>query len=249
MDWSLSPPVPIPTAAIAEMRQILENYAQKGVPADLVEAAKRSEIASAEFNRNSIPGLADVWSDALAAEGRNSPDEDLNAIKRVTLADVNRVAKKYLLSADSITAILKPVPTGQAVSAKGFGGQEQVTQAPSKPVELPAWAKGALAQLKVPTQPLAVSDTVLPNGLRLIVKTDHISPTISVIGSVKNNSDLQTPKGQEGVSDLLDGLFSYGTTDPGPAGLPEGARRYRGQRVGGLRFFRESTQRELFPRS
>ncbi len=201
-----------PTAAINEMRQILENYAQKGVPADLVEAAKRDEIASAEFNRNSIPGLADVWSDALAAEGRNSPDDDLNAIKRVTLEDVNRVAKKYLLSANSITAILKPVPTGQAVAAKGFGGQEQVTQAPSKPVELPAWAKGALAQLKVPTQPLVVSDTILPNGLRLIVKTDHISPTISVVGSVKNNSDLQSPKGQEGVSDLLDGLFSYGTT-------------------------------------
>jgi zinc protease len=200
-----------PASAIAEMRQILQNYAQKGLPEDLVEAAKRSEIASAEFNRNSIPGLADVWSDALAAEGRNSPDEDLDAIKRVTLADVNRVAKQYLLSADSITAILKPVPTGQAVSGKGFGGQEQVTQAPGKPVELPAWAKGALEQLKVPAGYIAVSDTVLPNGLRLIVKTDHISPTVSVIGAVKNNSDLQTPKGQEGVSDLLDGLFSYGT--------------------------------------
>ncbi len=200
-----------PASAIAEMRQILQNYAQKGLPEDLVEAAKRSEIASAEFNRNSIPGLADVWSDALAAEGRNSPDEDLDAIKRVTLADVNRVAKQYLLAADSITAILKPVPTGQAVSGKGFGGQEQVTQAPGKPVELPAWAKGALAQLKVPNGYIAVSDTVLPNGLRLIVKTDHISPTVSVIGAVKNNSDLQTPKGQEGVSDLLDGLFSYGT--------------------------------------
>jgi zinc protease len=200
-----------PASAIAEMRQIIEGYARKGVPEDLVLAAKRSEIASAEFNRNSIPGLADVWSDALAAEGRNSPDEDLDAIKRVTLADVNRVAQKYLLGAGSITAVLKPVPTGQAVSGKGFGGQEQVTQAPTKPVELPAWAKTALAQLTVPTEPIAVTDTTLPNGLRLIVKTDHISPTISVIGSVRNNSDLQTPKGQEGVSDLLDGLFSYGT--------------------------------------
>ncbi len=31
------------------------------------------------------------------------------------------------------------------------------------------------------------------------------------MGTVKNNSDLQTPKGQEGVSDVLDGLYSYGT--------------------------------------
>ena len=28
---------------------------------------------------------------------------------------------------------------------------------------------------------------------------------------MKHNSDLETPPGQEGVSDLLDGLFSYGT--------------------------------------
>ena len=136
MDWSLSPPGPIRRAAIDEMRQILENYAQKGVPDDLVEAAKRSEIASAEFNRNSIPGLADVWSDALAAEGRNSPDDDLDAIKRVTLADVNRVAKKYLLSANSITAILKPVPTrssgrGQGLWRTGTGnpGSQQAGRA------------------------------------------------------------------------------------------------------------------------
>jgi zinc protease len=199
------------TGAIAEMRQILANYAQKGVPEDLVEAAKRSEVAQAEFQRNSIPGLTDVWSEALAAEGRNSPDEDVEAIKRVTLADVNRVAKQYLLDQNSITATLKPVPSNKPVAAKGFGGQEKVTSAPTKPVMLPAWASGALAQLKVPADYIAVSDTTLPNGLRLIVKTDHASPTVSVFGSVKHDSDLQTPKGQDGVSDVLDDLFSYGT--------------------------------------
>src|SRR5208337_3872904 len=47
---------------INEMRQIVEGYAQKGLPQDLFDAAKRSEIASAEFQRNSIPGLASVWS-------------------------------------------------------------------------------------------------------------------------------------------------------------------------------------------
>ena len=199
------------TGAIKELRAILANYAQKGVPEDLVAAAIRSEVASAEFERNSIPGLANVWSSALAAEGRTSPDEDVEAIKRVTLADVNRVAKQYLVDDNSITATLKPVPTGQPVSGKGFGGAEQVTSPPTKPVELPAWAAGALAELKVPENSINVSDTKLPNGLRLIVKTDRTSPTVSVAGSVKHESDLETPAGQEGVSDLLDGLFSYGT--------------------------------------
>jgi zinc protease len=200
-----------PSSAIAEMRSIIEGYAQKGVPEDLVAAAKRSEVASAEFERNSIPGLTDVWSDALAAEGRNSPDEDVDAIKRVTLADVNRVAKQYLSAANSITATLKPAPNGQPVAAKGFGGEEKVTSAPTKPVVLPVWAASALSQLKVPADYISVSDTTLPNGLRLIVKTDDTSPTVSVLGSVKHNGDLQTPAGKEGMSDVLEDLFSYGT--------------------------------------
>jgi zinc protease len=199
------------TSAAQQMRKILASYAEKGVPEELVAAAKRSEIAAAEFQRNSIPGLANVWSDALAAEGRNSPDEDVDAIKKVTLADVNRVAKQYLTEQNSISATLKPVQTGQPVSEKGFGGGEKVTNAPTKPVQLPAWAASSLAQLKVPANSVTASDTTLPNGIRLIVKTDRTSPTISVLGSVKHNSDLQSPSGQEGVSDLLEGLFSYGT--------------------------------------
>jgi zinc protease len=198
-------------AALREMRAILTKYAEHGVPEDLVAAAKRGEVASAEFQRNSIPGLANVWSNALAAEGRESPDEDVEAIKRVTLADVNRVAREYLTERNSITATLKPVPTGQPVASKGFGGAEQVTAAPSKPVTLPAWAEASLAQLKVPANYIKVSDTTLPNGIRLIVNTNPISPTVSVFGSVDHNSDLQTPAGKDGLYDVLTGLFSYGT--------------------------------------
>ena len=162
-------------AAVAQMRTILANYAAKGVPAELVEAAKRSEVAGAEFERNSIPGLATVWSTALAAEGRKSPDEDVEALKKVTLADVNRVAKQYLVETNSITATLMPVPNGEPASAKGFGGAESLTAAPTKPVVLPEWAATALEALKVPTPSSKPFDVTLANGIRLIVKTDTTS--------------------------------------------------------------------------
>jgi zinc protease len=199
------------TDAINEMRQIINKYATSGVPAELVDAAKRSEIAQAEFQRNSIPGLAEVWSAALAGEGRNSPEEDVDAIRKVTVADVNRVAKQYLLNASTITATLKPVNGGGPVAEKGFGGSEKVTSSPTKPVQLPEWAAGPLNQLQAPTNTIAVSDTTLANGIRLIVRTDKTSPTVTVLGAVKNNADLQTPQGQEGVGAVLDGLYSYGT--------------------------------------
>ncbi len=199
-------------ASIEEMRGIILNYAKNGVPPDLVAAAKRSELAQAEFQRNSIPGLADEWSTALAAEGRTSPEQDLDAIRKVTVADVNRVAKQYLLDAPTITAVLQPSSSPAPVSGKGFGGAEKATVAPTKPVQLPAWAAGPLNKFQVPKTFIPVSDTTLPNGIRLIVRTDTTSPTVTVVGSIRHNGDLQTPKGQDGVGNILDQLYSYGTT-------------------------------------
>ena len=196
---------------IEEMRKIMSDYAANGVPADLVEAAKRKEIAGAEFRRNSIPGLAAAWSQALAGEGRNSPDEDVEAMRRVTPEDVNRVAKKYLVNQESIVAVLKPQPTGAPVSAHGFGGGEELTAAPTKAVELPSWAASKLLKLERPRPEPPASDVTLANGLRLIVRTENITPTITVQGHVRNDPDMEAEAGKEGVSDVLDELFSYGT--------------------------------------
>ncbi len=198
---------------IAEIRRIMADYATNGVPAELVEAAKRKEIAATQFRRNSIPGLAEAWSEALAAEGRNSPDEDLEAIKRVTLEDVNRVAKSYLVDQASIAAELKPKPSGAPVASNGFGGGEQLTAAPTKPVELPSWGASRLLSLEKPPAQPPSTDMTLPNGLRLIVRTEKITPTISIVGSVRQDPQMETDPGKDGVSSVLENLFSYGTNN------------------------------------
>ncbi|HEX3684769.1 MAG TPA: pitrilysin family protein [Bryobacteraceae bacterium] len=200
-----------PASLDAEIKKILANYATQGVPADLVEAAKKGEVAGAEFGRNSITNLAALWSQALAAEGRQSPDDDVAAIKRVSVDDVNRVAKKYILQQDAIVANLKPTPSGEAVSSKGFGGTETVTSAPTKPVALPDWAEAAVKSLRIPEPNLHPTDMTLANGLRLIVQTEKTSPTVTLLGSIKTQTQLETAPGKDGVSDVLEGLFSYGT--------------------------------------
>src|SRR5580700_6296389 len=199
------------TPVIQEMRKIMADYAAKGVPADLVEAAKRREIASSEFRRNSIPGLAEAWSDALAAEGRNSPDDDVEAMKRVTVEDVNRLAKTYLVDQGSITAELKPSPSGEPVASNGFGGAEQLTSTPTKPVELPSWASSRLLTLELPPAQPSSADMTLPNGLRLIVRTVKVTPTVTVIGDIRHDPQMEAPSGRDGVAQVLDDLFSYGT--------------------------------------
>ncbi len=224
-----------PTSAVNEMKAVLAAYAKDGVPADLVTAAIRDEVTQAEFQRNSIPGLANVWSNALAAEGRTSPDEDVDAIRKVALADVNRVAKQYL-TADAITSILKPVPSGAAVAQNGFGGGEKLTQPPTKPVVLPDWAAGPLSALRAPAPMVLPSDERLPNGLRLIVKTDHTSPTVTVVGQIEHNEDLESPAGQEGVADVLQELYGYGTTSLDRIAFQKALDDIGAEESGGYRF-------------
>jgi zinc protease len=212
MAYAVLPTNASPSAIDAMIRKLLADDVAKGLSSDLVEAAKRSEVASAEFDRNSIPGLADLWSQAVVSEGRTSPQEDVDAIKKVTVADVNRVAKKYLIDRNAIVGTLEPQASGAPVAGKGFGGGEKVASTPTKPVQLPDWAQNQLSSLKVPSWNLHPSDMMLPNGIRLIVQTDRTTPTVTVMGHIRQQPDLETAPGQDGVGSVLGGLFSYGTT-------------------------------------
>ena len=210
--YAVTPTTADASAMEKTLRSIVDRYAHDGVPPDLVEAAKRSEVASFQFERNSIPGLASLWSQALAAEGRNSPEEDVDAVQRVTLQDVNRVAKEYLINQDAIVATLVPESSGQAVAGKGFGGAEKVTPTPTKAVELPKWAQSLTQNVQVPNWNLHPVETTLPNGIVLIVQTETLTPTITITGEIRHENALEVPPGKEGIATVLDGLFSYGTT-------------------------------------
>lgn len=198
-------------ALLQQMRAVLSAQVTNGVDPELVEAAKRREVASFELQRNSVSGLASEWSQAVAVEGRDSPEQDVEALRRVTIADVNRLAKQYLDLGEAISAILTPEPSGKPVATRGFGGKESFTPEQAGPVKLPAWAEAAVNRLEVPSSTLNPVVTQLSNGLRLIVQPESVSDTVSVYGEVKSNPDLEEPAGKEGVGMVLDELLSYGT--------------------------------------
>ena len=199
------------TNLLKNVKAILLAEITNGVSADLVEAAKRREIISAELQKNSVSGLASAWSTAIAIEGRNSPEDDINLFRAVTVDDVNRVAKKYLDFDHAISAILTPTPSDKPISSKSFGGGESLVSTKNANVTLPLWAKQITEQLPVPATALNPFVTNLPNGIKLIVQPETISDTVSVYGRVKNNSKVQMPAGQDGVDETLNKLFSYGT--------------------------------------
>ena len=198
-------------ALVSAMKGIVAGYLKAGIPPALVEAAKRREIADAEFRKNSVEGLAAAWSQALAVEGRNSPDDDIEAIRKVTSADVNRVARDYLVDETAITAVLTPRPSGAQVSGKRFGGGESFAPKRAKPARLTGWAKKVVTTTVLPASRVKPADILLANGLRLIVQPETISRTVTVSGRIRSNPDLQAPVGKEGVDRVLSDLFPYGT--------------------------------------
>jgi zinc protease len=200
------------TALNARVRAILSDVAKNGVSPDLLEAAKVEERRQTEFQKNSIADLASVWSDAVALYGLQSPQQDLDRIEKVTLADVNRVAREYLDTDNAISATLLPQGSGMpVVSGPGFGGQESISLGEAKPTPLPDWAEAALTRLAVPPSTIHPTVSILPNGLRLIVQPENVSDTVTIAGHIRNRPDTEEAPGKEGVATLLAPLFSYGT--------------------------------------
>ncbi len=195
-----------------EVRAIFENVKKNGVPPELVAAAIQQERRQAEFNKNSIEELASVWSDAVALYGLHAPDDDLKRIEKVTVADVNRVARRYLDVEHAVPALLLPQGSGKPVaSTSSFGGQESISLGEAKPTALPPWAQAAIEKLAVPPSTISPVVTTLPNGINLIVQPEDVSDTISIYGHVRNRPETEAPAGKEGVSLVLEQLFPFGT--------------------------------------
>ncbi len=194
------------------VRAILSRVAREGVPADLVAAAKLQERSAAQFQKNSIAELASIWSDAVALYGLHSPDEDLTRIEKVSVADVNRVARQYLDLDHAVSAVMLPRGSGKpVVSSGGFGGRESISLGEARPTNLPEWADVALRRIAVPPSTLHPVVSVLPNGLTLIVQTEDVSDTVTVLGHIRNRPETEEPAGQDGLAQVLDSLLPFGS--------------------------------------
>lgn len=192
---------------------VLAGLLKNGASPDLVAAAKRAELAQAEFNKNSAVQLASSWSQALAWQGLDSPDEAQQRIRDVTAADVDRVAREYLKPDARVTVVLTPDPNGKRPpNSQGFGGSEKFGSDDKLDVPLPAWASTTLAKLDMPHWTLNPVSMKLDNGITMIVQPTFVSKTITVAGHIDHDAKLQEPVGKDGIGRLLASLFDYGTT-------------------------------------
>ena len=198
-------------AAIAGELKAAIVESRGGLPADLVEAERRRVVLDNELRANSVSGLARLWTDAVAVEGLSSPDQEAAMLAKVDAATVNATAARILDFDHAITLEMSPsAGTQPGQGGEGFGAPESFSSTPRAPVELPDWAKSALARLPHPVPLFAPTVFTLPNGLRLIVQPLASTGAVSLYGRVHTDEGLQAPTGKEGVADMLDTLLAWG---------------------------------------
>ncbi|HEX6859706.1 MAG TPA: pitrilysin family protein [Caulobacteraceae bacterium] len=188
--------------------------------AELAEA-KNELIASAVRERETIDGRGFALGQALVLEGdaakANTGIADLQA---VTVADVQRVARKYLREDRAVTiryldesqkpagGIDVALPVVTKVASTTYSGP-RVTLAPE------GWRQ-ALPPLSAPVDPVLPTpvEKTLANGLRVIVARSSDLPLVTADLSVRSGAAAD-PQGLAGAASMMADLLTEGTTTRG----------------------------------
>jgi zinc protease len=169
-------------AARDAMLAEVEKLKAGAVSADELGKAVKQFIAGTLSARKTMQGQAqDLGGSWLAAGDLNFSARYLEAVKRVTPADLQRVAREYLTPENRTWYAL--LPTGAA----------------PKPVLEPT-----------ASQDQAIQKLDLPNGLRLLVKEDHRLPFVE-FRAVFQGGVLAETAADNGVTQLTGKLLLKGT--------------------------------------
>ncbi len=225
------------------LETIVRDYALHGVPAELFETTKRQSIVSQELSRNSISALANDWATTIALDGEPSISREQQLLAQVTLADVNRVAKRYLDPNHCIVGALTP-----SANATVNGPPQPAQRGPERPLDsktavtkLPAWGDALIQNVAVPPAQEPPARERLANGITLIVRSTQISDSVLAFGSIESNPALQEPPGKEGISSVLNAMFSFGTQTRDRAAFQRAQDDVDSQVGGGSRFGIQTT--------
>jgi len=205
-------------ALAAEMARVRSEP----VTATELAEAKTELVAGALRERETFSGRAFELGEALVRTGDpRHPDKELAAIQKVTAADVQRVARKYLAANSRVDIRYlneKERPQGQT-------GDSWTNPAPLPtfktvpPATRPANALAPEGQRQQPpapgaavaVTPPAIGENRLANGLTLVTAKTGIVPIATMTMVIKGGASTD-PRGKAGLATLAADLATKGTT-------------------------------------
>lgn len=163
--------------------QIVSELRQTGVTAEELAKAKKISLGHSLSSLTTMRGQAsDLGSNWFVTRNLNFTRDYLEAMQRVSLADIQRVAAKYLVE-DNLTV----------VSLNPRGRQA------AKTTEALALSAGEVEKFE------------LANGLRLLVREDARLPLVSMVAVFRGGLLAETPE-TSGLTRLMAKVLLKGTT-------------------------------------
>jgi len=165
--------------SLALVRQVQQN----GISQAALEKARKQLLSGQLRALTTVRGRAgDLGSNWLQTRNLNFTSDYLNAINRVTPADIQRVANRYLIDDHLNCTSLNPVGSLAKIAAQ----KEAAHRSPVRKFEL-------------------------PNGLRLIVRENHKNPLVTMTAVFKGGLLAETPE-TNGASQLMASSMLKGTS-------------------------------------
>jgi zinc protease len=162
--------------------QIVDEVKQTGVTADELMKAKKMSLSHHLDSLTTMRGQAsDLGSNWLLTRNLNFSRDYLNAIQKVTLDDVRRVASRYLVDQNLTVVSLNP---------KGSVAEKTEVSKPA--------AAGEIQKFE------------LSNGLRLLVREDARLPLVSLVAVFRGGLLAETPQ-TNGITRLTARVLLKGT--------------------------------------
>lgn len=175
------PPENLSKAGSAIWRETTKLWKEKVTPAEL-STAKRQIESNFIFNNQDVAEQAEqIAYDELGTGDPSFSRSYVQRIKAVTADQVLAAAQKYVTSDGMTTALV--TPRGKAAQAT---------------------ATAPVGSTKAPQL------MTLPNGMRLIIRENHTSPTVSIVAQGMGGSRLE-PSDKPGVANLFAEMLTRST--------------------------------------
>jgi zinc protease len=166
-------------AMLAELEKMKDELVS---PEELTKAVKQFTAATLSARKTMSGQAQDLGGSWIAASDLNFSKRYLDAVKRITPQDLQRVARLYLTEPNRTLYAL--LPTGAKPKSESIAAAQQTH---------------------------AIQKFELPNGLRLLVKEDHRLPFVE-IRTVLRGGVLAENSTNNGVTLLMAKMLLQGTT-------------------------------------
>jgi zinc protease len=207
----------VPGQELTKIAQVLQQsitkIQQQPVTQKELNRAKTQLQASFILSNQDISSQASQlgYNETIAGDYRYV-EKYLNAIAKVTAADIQRVAKTYLNPAKQTVGFFQPTVSDGKGASGGDSGRTTENFNPGKPVdpaELAKYLPPATSSTASNNQPLPEEFT-MENGMRVLLLPDRSIPVVNLSGQIAAGAGFDT-KDKAGLASFVAGNLMNGT--------------------------------------